>query len=205
MSKYRGPKLRIIRSFGKLPGLTSKVSKKKKAPGINGSTIKIKKKISKYRIRLKEKQKLRFHYGITERQLVNYVKKARKRKGPSGKILLILLEMRLDNIVYRLGFAPTITAAKQLINHGHIYVNDKIINIPSFICEPKNIIKVKTNLVSEKLVKNNIESTKMLLIPPHLSLNKEKLQGRIMNLVHRKVVSLRINELLVIEYYSRKV
>lgn len=205
MSKYRGPRLRIIRKFGKLPGLTSKVSKKTKAPGLNGSAIKIRKKISKYSIRLKEKQKLRYHYGITERQLVNYVKKARKRKGPSGKILLNLLEMRLDNIVYRLGFAPTITAAKQLVNHGHIYVNDKITNIPSFICQPKNTIRVKTNLISEKLVRKNIESIKILLIPPHLSLNKEKLQGKIINLVHRKVLSLLINELLVIEYYSRKI
>lgn len=205
MSKYRGPRLRIIRRFGMLPGLTSKVPKKKKAPGINGSARKIRKKISKYSIRLKQKQKLRYHYGITERQLVNYVKKARKRKGPSGKLLLILLEMRLDNIVYRLGFARTITGAKQLINHGHITVNGKIINIPSFICQPNNIIRVKTNAVSERLVRNNIESHKRLLIPPHLSLSKEILEGTIINLVHRKVVTLLINELLVIEYYSRKV
>jgi small subunit ribosomal protein S4 len=205
MSKNIGPRLRIIRRFGKLPGLTRKISKKKKAPGLNGSAIKIKRKISKYSIRLKEKQKLRFHYGITERQLVNYVKKARKRKGPSGKILLTLLEMRLDNIVYRFGFAPTIPAARQLINHGHIYVNNEIINIPSFICQPNNIITVKLNSRSQNLVKKHIESQDMILIPPHLNRFKGTLGGEIRNLVHRRVLSLVINELLVIEYYSSKI
>lgn len=205
MSKYRGPRLRIIRRFGKLPGLTRKTSKKTKAPGLNGSTIKIRKKISKYSIRLKEKQRLRFHYGITERQLLNYVKKARKKKGSSGRMLLTLLEMRLDNIVYRLGFAPTIMAAKQLVNHGHISVNEKIINIPSFICQPKNIIKSKNSLISERIIRKNMESIKLLLIPPHLLLNKTKLEGKIINLVHRKALSLLINELLIIEYYSRKI
>jgi small subunit ribosomal protein S4 len=204
MSKYRGPRLRIIRRFGVLPGLTSKIAKKKKAPGVNGSAIKIKRKTSKYSIRLKEKQKLRFNYGITERQLVNYVKKARKRKGPSGKILLTLLEMRLDNIIYRLGFVPTITAAKQLINHGHIRVNDKRITIPSFICQPQNQIAVSTTLIAYKIMKSYVKS-KEILIPPHLSSDLEKLKGEIINLVHRKVISLRINELLVIEYYSRKI
>lgn len=204
MSKYRGPRLRIVRRIGKLPGLTNKISKKKKAPGVNGSAIKLKKKVSKYSIRLREKQKLRFNYGITERQLLNYVKKARKKKGSSGKTLLTLLEMRLDNIVHRLGFAPTITAAKQLINHGHISVNQKIVNIPSFTCQPKNIIGVKNNLSSKKLVKKNIETPDMLVIPQHLYLNKNFLEGKIIRLVHRKSISLRINELLIIEYYSRK-
>ena len=205
MSKYRGPKLRIIRRFGKLPGLTSKVSKKTKAPGLNGSAIKIRKKTSKYSIRLKEKQKLRFNYGIGEKQLVKYMKTARKRKGPSGKILLSLLEMRLDNIVHRLGFAPTIGSARQMINHGHINVNEKIINIPSFICYPKLSVKAKKNLVSENLVRKNIESIKSLLVPPHLLLNKEKLEGKIINIAHRKVLSLLINELLIVEHYSRKI
>lgn len=205
MSKYRGPRLRIVRRFGKLPGLTSKVSKKRKAPGLNGSAIKIKKKVSKYSIRLKEKQKLRFNYGITEQQLLNYVKKARKKKGSSGRLLLTFLEMRLDNIVYRLGFAPTIMAAKQLINHGHICVNEKVINIPSFPCQRNNIIRVKMNLVSEKLVRKFMEThEKLILVPPHLTLIKSRLEGRIRHLVPREVLLLVINELLVIEYYSRK-
>jgi small subunit ribosomal protein S4 len=91
-----------------------------------------------------EKPKLRFHYGVTERQLLNYIKKARKKKGSSGRMLLTLLEMRLDNIVFRLGFAATIMASKQLINHGHVLVNGGIVNIPSYACQPKNTIKISS-------------------------------------------------------------
>lgn len=205
MSRYRGPRLRIVRRLGKLPGLTNKISKKTKAPGQQKSSFKVRKKVSKYNIRLKEKQKLRFNYGITERQLLNYVKKARKKKGSSGRLLLTFLEMRLDNIVHRLGFAPTIMAAKQLVNHGHVSVNEKIINIPSYICQPKSTIKAKKSLISQNLIKKNIESKEQLLIPPHLSLNKKNLEAKIISLINRKAISLIINELLVIEFYSRKV
>lgn len=202
MSRYRGPRLRVIRRIGKLPGLTNKISKKVNAPGQHGASSG--KKLSQYSIRLREKQKLRFHYGVTERQLLNYIKKARKKKGSSGRLLLTLLEMRLDNIVFRLGFASTIMAAKQLINHGHVYVDGKLVNIPSFACLPKNVIKIKKSLVSQNLVKRNMELLETLLIPPHLSLNKDTLEAKIISLVNRKSISLVINELLVIEYYSRK-
>nr|YP_009512136.1 ribosomal protein S4 [Euglena hiemalis]AXI98036.1 ribosomal protein S4 [Euglena hiemalis] len=205
MSRYRGPRLRITRRLGKLPGLTNKTSKKKKAPGQQGSSFRSKKKVSKYNIRLKEKQKLRFNYGITERQLLNYVKKARKKKGSSGRLLLTFLEMRLDNIVHRLGFAPTIMAAKQLINHGHICVDEKMIDIPSFICQPKSIIRAKKSTISQNTIKKNVESHEILLIPPHLSLNKKNMEAKIIGLINRKAISLIINELLVIEFYSRKV
>nr|YP_010700137.1 ribosomal protein S4 [Euglena agilis]WCH63283.1 ribosomal protein S4 [Euglena agilis] len=204
MSKYRGPRLRIIRRFGKLPGLTNKTSKKNKAPGLNGSVIKIRKKTSKYSIRLKEKQRLRYHYGITEQQLLNYMKKARKRKGSSGRTLLNLLEMRLDTLVYRLKFAPTIVAAKQLINHGHIYVNEKTINLPGFICKLFDVIKVKMSLVSEKLVRKYMMNEKMLVVPPHIRPVISDLRGQIIGSVHAKSLSLLINELLIVEYYSRK-
>jgi len=203
MSKYRGPRLRIVRRLGKLPGLTNKISNKNNTPGQHGANIN--KKTSQYGIRLKEKQKLRYHYGISERQLLNYMKKSRKKKGSSGKLLLTLLEMRLDNIVYRLGFAPTIMAAKQLINHGHIMVNNIVVNIPSFACQIKNTIKVKNAKNSQELVKRNIESFGKNLIPQHLNLKKENLEAKITSLVNRKSISLIINELLVVEYYSRKI
>lgn len=203
MSKYRGPRLRITRRLGKLPGLTNKLSNKTNTPGQHGANIN--KKTSQYGIRLKEKQKLRYHYGISERQLLNYMKKARKKKGSSGKLLITLLEMRLDNIVFRLGFAPTILAARQLINHGHITLDNKIVNIPSFTCQIKNTIKIKKSKSSQDLVKNNLESNGENLIPQHLGLNKESLEGKILSIVNRKSISLIINELLVVEYYSRKV
>ena len=202
MSRYRGPRLRIIRRLGVLPGLSRKISRKLNPPGQHGSSVN--KKLSQFNIRLKEKQKLRFHYGITERQLLNYIKNSRKKKGSSGRLLLTFLEMRLDNIVYRLGFAPTIMAAKQLVNHGHIFVDGKGVNIPSFACKPKNTLKVKSSLVSQNLVTKNLESVENAILPQHLSLNKDILEAKILSVVNRKSISLVVNELLIIEYYSRK-
>nr|YP_010700257.1 ribosomal protein S4 [Euglena deses]WCH63401.1 ribosomal protein S4 [Euglena deses] len=202
MSRYRGPRLRIVRRLGKLPGLTTKISNKINSPGQHGSTFS--KKLSQFSIRLKEKQKLRYHYGVSERQLLNYIKKSRKKKGSSGKLLLTFLEMRLDNLVFRLGFAPTIMAAKQLINHGHILLNGNFINIPSFACLPKNLISIKSSIVSQNLVRKNLGLSDNILVPQHLFLNKEILEAKVLSLVNRKSISLVINELLVIEYYSRK-
>lgn len=202
MSRYRGPRLRIIRRLGKLPALTTKLSKKSALPGQHGNNLS--RKSSQFKIRLKEKQKLRYHYGISERQLLNYVKKSRKKKGSSGKLLLTFLEMRLDNLVFRLGFAPTIMAAKQIITHGHILLNGKSINIPSYSCTPKDLITAKSSFISMNLIKKNLFSNDMLLVPQHLFLNKEKIEGRVLSLVNRKSISLIVNELLVIEYYSRK-
>ena len=202
MSRYRGPRLRIVRRLGILPGLTSKVFKKMASPG--QQVLSSNKKLSQFAIRLREKQKLRFHYCITERQLLNYVRKAKKKKGSTGKLLLTSLEMRLDNVIFRLGFAPTIIAAKQLVNHGHIFVNNKIVNIPSYSCKLKDNLKVKSSLVSQTLVKKNILLNQSLLIPQHFLVNKENLEASIVSVINRKSISLVVNELLVIEYYSRK-
>jgi small subunit ribosomal protein S4 len=199
MSRYRGPKLCIIRRLGLLPGLTAKVSRKSGQNLINSS-----KKFSQYLVRLKEKQKLRYHYGITERQLLNYIVKARRKKGSVGMILLTFLEMRLDNIIFRLGFAPTIPSARQLVTHGHVFSNKNVITIPSYLCRPKEVLSVKRNLTSQVLVKNNLEALGDFVIPQHLSLDKENLQGKVISFVNRRSVSLLINELLIIEYYSRK-
>lgn len=202
MSRYRGPRLRIVRRLGKLPGFSNKVSKKLLTPGQHG--VSSTKKLSQFSVRLKEKQKLRFHYGITERQLINYIKKAKKKKGSVGKLLLTLLEMRLDNIVFRSGFAPTVISARQLVSHGHILVNGRLVNIPSFSCRPRDSIKVNTSNVSQNCVKRNMESTDSLLVPQHIFLEKEKLESKILSSVNRKSISLVINELLVVEFYSRK-
>ena len=131
MSRYRGPRLRIIRRLGQLPSFTLKRSKKQKTPGEHGKFLQSdrKKKQGKqppqYLLRLQEKQKLRFNYGITDSKLLRYIRQAQKLKGSTGDILFQLLEMRLDNLVFRLGIAPTISAARQLVGHGHILVNEK--------------------------------------------------------------------------------
>lgn len=139
MSRYRGPRLKIIRRLKTLPGLTSKRPKNRK-DSMNRSSSR---KISQYRIRLEEKQKLRFHYGLTERQLLKYVRIARRAKGSTGQVLLQLLEMCLDNILFRLGMAPTIPGARQLVNHGHIRVNDHMVDIPSYPCKPQDVITIR--------------------------------------------------------------
>ena len=207
MSRYRGPKLRIVRRLGELPGLTQKICSRNFPPGQHGPKKKLtgsqKTKESQYAIRLKEKQKLRFNYGINERQLLKYIREARRRKGSTGEVLLQLLETRLDNIVFRLGFAPTIAAARQLVAHGHILVNQKKVTIPSFICKLKDVVTVCEN--SRSLVSKSLNRATVPQVPSFLDLNQEKLSAVVTSSVGRDMVGLQINELLVVEYYSRKV
>nr|QGN74980.1 ribosomal protein S4 [Chlorella vulgaris]QGN75094.1 ribosomal protein S4 [Chlorella vulgaris]QSJ54237.1 ribosomal protein S4 [Chlorella vulgaris] len=207
MARYRGPKLRIVRRLGELPGLTQKNCTRDFPPGQHGPKKKgggnQKTKESQYAVRLKEKQKLRFNYGISERQLMSYVREARKRKGSTGEILLQILEMRLDTIIFRLGFAPTIAAARQLINHGHIVVNGRRVDIPSSLCKVNDSISVALN--SQNFVKNLLQSFTKTLDAPYLEVNQEKLSAVVRDNVPREAVSLQINELLVVEFYSRKV
>nr|CAQ52693.1 ribosomal protein S4 [Callicostella cf. africana Rikkinen et al. 21] len=201
MSRYRGPRVKIIRRLGVLPGLTNKIPELKSS-SITQSTSN--KKISQYRIRLEEKQKLRFHYGITERQLLNYVRIARKAKGSTGEILLQLLEMRLDNVIFRLGMAPTIPGARQLVNHRHILVNDYIVDIPSYRCKPQDFITIKNQKKSEAIISKNIEFYQKIKIPNHLTYNFLEKKGLINQILDRDSIGLKINELLVVEYYSRQ-
>ena len=202
MSRYRGPLLRIVRLLAELPGFTSKTSRKQAPPGQHGKTPK---KLSQYGIRLQEKQKLRFNYGITESQLIRYVKESRRAKGSTGELLLQLLEMRLDNVVFRLGIAPTIAAARQLILHGHILLNNQKTTIPSYQCKPKDSISVSPRKQSRQLTTNLIEGGKTTPLPPHLSLNRESMTGSVLGTVDRRAIGLQLNELLVVEFYSRKV
>lgn len=199
MSRYRGPRVKIIRRLGSLPGLTSKISKTK----LDRSTLN--KKISQYRIRLEEKQKLRFHYGLTERQLLKYVRIARKTKGSTGQVLLQLLEMRLDNTIFCLGMATTIPNARQLVNHKHIFINNYIVNIPSYNCKPGDIITIKNKEKSQSIINKNINLSQKLQTPNHLTFDSTKLQGLVNQTIRREWIDLKINELLVVEYYSRQV
>ena len=230
MAKYIGPKLRIIRRLGLLPGLTRKnIKNRTKTPGQHGKLLLTKSKRSSlsddYRERLLEKQKLRFNYGVTEKQLVAYYQEAKRNSAPTGLLLLESLESRLDCIVYRFGLAPTIPAARQIVNHGHILVNKKRINIPSFSCQEKDTIEISPKLSSKKFLLQNLESQQQKrkliqrrmkrvnltksrfhsLLPKHLEIqsDKETFQGQILSPVKRKDVLVRVNELKVVEYYSR--
>ena len=228
MSRYIGPRLRVVRRLGLLPGLTNKIPKMRtKTPGQHGkgvNTLIRRSSLSDdYKQRLLEKQKLRFNYGITEKQLFSYYQKAKQQSGSTGTNLLELLESRLDCIVYRLGFATTIPGARQIVNHGHILVNNKIVNIPSFLCCLHDIISIKDKLKSKKLILNNfniqqerrlliLERMKLInlttsrfhsLLPNHLKIRTDLLVGEIISNIKRKDILIKIDELKVVEYYSR--
>lgn len=202
MSRYRGPRLRVVRRLGELPGLTRKNPRRAYPPGQHGQN---RKKRSEYAIRLEEKQKLRFNYGVSEQQLMRYVRKARSVSGSTGQVLLQLLEMRLDNTIFRLGMAGTISAARQLVNHGHVTVNGRVVDISSYQCRPGDVIGVRDRDKSRDLVKRNMEYPGLANLPSHLEFDKNTLVGKVNGVIEREWIALQINELLVVEFYSRKV
>ena len=201
MSRYRGPRLRITRRLGELPGLSRKTARRAYPPGQHGQN---RKKRSEYAVRLEEKQRLKFNYGLTEKQMVRYIRKARRVTGSTGQILLQMLEMRLDNTVFRLGMAPTIPAARQLVNHGHVHVNGREVNIASYQCRPGDVIGVKNKDASKQLVETNLQYPGLANLPSHLEFDKNNLTGKVNGVCEREWVALSVNELLVVEYYSRK-
>ncbi len=201
MSRYRGPRLRIVRRLGELPGLSRKSPRRAYPPGQHGQN---RKKRSEYAIRLEEKQKMRMNYGLTEKQMLRYVRRARRVTGSTGQVLLQLLEMRLDNTVFRMGMAPTIPAARQLVNHGHITVNGRPVNIASYHCRPGEEVAVRNREASRKLVEANLQYPGLANLPSHLEFDKNKLTGKVNSVIEREWIALQVNELLVVEYYSRQ-
>ncbi|AHJ28269.1 30S ribosomal protein S4 [Nodularia spumigena CS-584] len=201
MSRYRGPRLRIVRRLGELPGLSRKTARRAYPPGQHGQN---RKKRSEYAVRLEEKQKIRMNYGLTEKQLLRYVRKARRVTGSTGQVLLQMLEMRLDNTVFRLGMAPTIPAARQLVNHGHVTVNGKRVDIASYQCRPGEVVAIRDREASRKLVEANLQYPGLANLPSHLEFDKAKLTGKVNSVIEREWVALQVNELLVVEYYSRQ-
>lgn len=215
MSRYRGPRLRLVRRLGELPGLISpKVSSQLHSGGAGKGQRKVsdenrsnqpergaQQKESQYSVRLKEKQKVRFHYGVTESQLLKYVKEARNAKGSTGELVLKTLEMRLDSVIFRLGMAPTMAAARQLVTHGHIQLNGKKINIPSYQCSPND--KISVPQPSRQLITSSLERSHTL--PEHLHFQESSLEGTVNGIIKRESIGLQVNELLVVEFYSRKV
>nr|AKI29358.1 ribosomal protein S4 [Selaginella uncinata] len=195
MSRYRGPRVKIVRRLGRLPGLTRKRPAGRKSGYANQSTPTT--KASQYRIRLEEKQRLRFHYGLTEQQLLRYVRIAKRAKGSTGQVLLQLLETRLDNIIFRLGAASTIPGARQLVTHERVLVNDRVISVPSYRCKPADAIAVRQSRCrSVGNSSNRIGEQDHSTLYPHA--------GLAVRPVDRKWIDLNINELLVVEYYSRR-
>jgi small subunit ribosomal protein S4 len=199
MSRYCGPRIKILRRLGKLNGLRqNNTSIRKKSPGQHGKDI-TKQKLGPYNLRLLEKQKLRFNYGLSEKQLLNFVKKSRKLKGSTGLLLMQMLEMRLDTVAFRLGWGNSISASRQLITHGHVNVNGKKVNIPSFICKPGDEL-----LLNRKIEKNQQILSSFVNCPKFLELDASKLKGKVKEIVNKDDFTISVNELLIVEYYSRK-
>lgn len=204
MARYTGPRLKIIRRLGTpLPGLmrTDPDLRRPYPPGQHGPTRR--KKLSDYALRLMEKQKLRFHYGVSEKQLRAYMAKAAKAKGNKGNNLLSLLERRLDNVVFRAGWAPTIPAARQLTRHGHVEVNGRRVNIPAYQLRPGDVVAVREKSKWKERAHESMTDPNNLATPNYLEV-KENKSVTVTVRPEREDCPLDIDPHLVVEFYSGK-
>ena len=200
MSRYTGPVWRKSRRYGiSLTGTGKELDKRPYAPGQHGPNQR--RKVSEYGMQLQEKQKLRFMYGLNERQFRNLFVKAGKIKGIHGENFMILLESRLDNLVYRLGLARTRKAARQLVNHGHILVDDRRVDIPSFAVTPGQTISLREKSQNLDVIKEAREVNSF--VPEYTTFDAEKLVGTYTRYPERSELPAEINESLIVEFYSR--
>ena len=200
MSRYTGPAYKKSRRLGFSTLENGKeLARRPYAPGIHGTSRR--KKVSEYGIQLQEKQKVRFMYGLNEKQFRRTFDKASKMKGITGENFLKLLESRLDNIVYRMGLATTRRAARQIVNHGHIEVNGTKVDIPSYICKPGDVIAVRENSKEHKAILNTIELN--IKTPAFVEFDSKKLTGTFVRLPERNELNAEINESLIVEFYNR--
>ena len=200
MSRYTGPQYKKSRRLGFSTLENGKeLARRPYAPGAHGTSRR--KKVSEYGIQLQEKQKVRFMYGLNEKQFRRVFDKAGKMKGIHGENFLRLLESRLDNLVYRMGLANTRRAARQIVNHGHILVNGKKVNIPSYTCKPGDIISVKEKAQEHKGILNTIELN--IKTPAFVEFDNKKLTGTYLRLPERNELNAEINESLIVEFYNR--
>jgi small subunit ribosomal protein S4 len=203
MARYTGPKTKISRRFGvPIFGPAKALERKNYPPGMHGPKGS-RRKQSEYAIALAEKQKLRYQYGLLERQFRRYFKTALTRRGITGETLLQLLETRLDNIVFRLGFANSRNAARQMVSHGHVSVNGRKVNVSSYTCRPGDEISIKDKPGSRRLATRNLELTQIAPIPEWLSVDKEGFSGKVARIPTRDEIAPIVNEQLIVELYSR--
>ena len=197
MAVDRTPILKRCRSLDMDPiylGITKKSNRK---------LVRSSRKVSEYGLQLREKQKAKFIYGVLEKPFRNYYAKAERMKGLTGLNLMVLLETRLDNIVYRMGFARTRREARQVVGHKHILVNGKCVNIPSYIVKPGDVIEVKENKKSMQRYKDIVEATNGTLVPAWLDADVEELKGTVKELPAIDMIDVPVNETLIVELYSK--
>ncbi len=201
MARYTGPKSRIARKFGEaIFGPDKVLSKKNYAPGQHGNSRK--KKTSEYGVQLREKQKAKYTYGVLEKQFRNLFEKAASAKGITGEVLLQLLEQRLDNVVYRLGIAPTRAAARQLVSHRHIVVDGAVVNIPSYTLKPGQIIGVREKSKSLEVIDGTLAGFNHSKYP-WLEWDATSKSGKFLHVPARADIPENIKEQLIVELYSK--
>jgi small subunit ribosomal protein S4 len=203
MARYTGPKSKISRRYGiALFGPSKALERKNYPPGMHGPKGS-RRKQSEYAIALGEKQKLRHMYGLMERQFRRYFETALRKRGVTGETLLQMLETRLDNVIYRLGFANSRSAARQLVSHGHVTVNNRKVNVSSYNLKAGDAISIKDKPGSRRLVTRNLELTQIQPVPDWLVADKDQFHGKMMRTPSREEIAPVVNEQLVVELYSR--
>src|ERR1700730_249399 len=203
MARYTVLKSKISRRFGvALFGPSKALERKNYPPGMHGPKGS-RRKHSDYANALAEKQKLRFMYGLMERQFRRYFNTALKKRGVTGETLLQMLETRLDNVVYRMGFANSRGAARQLVSHVHVTVNNRKVNVASFNVKAGDVVAIKDRPGSRRLVTRNLELTQIQPVPDWLVADKDQFQGKVMRIPSREEIAPIVNEQLVVELYSR--
>lgn len=202
MARYTGPKTKKARSFGEpIFGFDKAFEKRKYGPGQHGNSRR-RRNQSEYATQLKEKQKAKYTYGLLERQFLNVFKEASRLKGLTGENLLKLLELRLDNTVFRLGLAPTRAAARQLVAHKHVKVNGRITNIPSMTLRVGDVVGIRERSKAMELIEDTVEVNRVSKYP-WLELDKAKLEGRYLEVPEREQIPENITEQLIVELYSK--
>ena len=203
MARYTGPKTKISRRFGvPIFGPSKALERKNYGPGMHGPKGS-RRKQSDYAVALAEKQKLRYQYGLLERQFRRYFKTALTRRGVTGEILLQLLETRLDNVVFRLGFANSRSAARQMVSHGHVAVNARKVDVSSYNVKAGDVITVKDKPGSRRLAAKYVELTQIAPVPEWLTVDKENYSGTVSRIPTRDEIAPIVNEQLIVELYSR--
>jgi small subunit ribosomal protein S4 len=202
MARYTGPRTRISRRFG-IPifGPSKYLERRNYGPGMHGP--KSRRKMTDYALGLIEKQKLRYYYGLMERQFRAAYERALKKRGVTGEILLQILETRLDNVVFHLGFANTRPAARQMVAHGHIQVNGRKVSIPSFALRPNDVIEVRNLSVSRQMATKSLELATSRAVPDWLVSNRDAFKGSVARVPTRDEIQPIANEQAVVEFYSR--
>lgn len=203
MARYTGPKTKISRRLGVfISGSPKAFERKNFPPGIHGPKG-FRRKLSDYATAMAEKQKLRHQYGVLEKQFRRYFQIALSRRGVTGEILLQLLETRLDNVVYRMGFSKTLRGARQMVNHGHVAVNGRKASIASMNLKPGDKVEVRDRIKSKTLGQRGVELTQIVTVPDWLLVDKDNLSGTVSRIPTREEINPIVNEQLVVELYSR--